>query len=148
MKEYFDIEGHLTDFALEELLYGEPDEMTRMETSEHLSFCDECIKRYSILLEDYELISPIEPVAQGVIRKIRIRAIRIVTNKYATMAAAACFALALWTNGIFDMGYELAKRDDGYNYTVSNTLVDTVSNKMEKIFDDIYHLRGVFENGK
>lgn len=148
MKEYFDLEGHLTDFALEELLYGEPDEMARIEISEHLSFCDECIMRYSNMLEDCTLISPIEPVAQGVMRKIRNRSIRLFTNKYATMAAAACFALALWTNGIFDIGFELEQKENVYNYTMSNSLIDTVSDKMGKIFDDIYNLRGVFENGK
>lgn len=50
MMEAFDRDGCLTDDALLALIRQEPDEMTRLEIAEHLSFCDRCTERYSELL--------------------------------------------------------------------------------------------------
>ena len=75
MKELFDPNGHLTDDAFGALLRDEPlDEMERLEISEHLSFCDRCVERYAALLDGSELLSPPEPVAPPVFRRIRERA--------------------------------------------------------------------------
>ena len=104
MKELFDPNGHLTDDAFGALLRDEPlDEMDRLEISEHLSFCDRCVERYAALLDGSELLSPPEPVAPPVFRRIRERARKLFVNKYATAAAAACFAIMFWNIGLFNV---------------------------------------------
>ena len=104
MKELFDPNGHLTDDAFGALLRDEPlDEMERLEISEHLSFCDRCVERYAALLDGSELLSPPEPVAPPVFRHIRERARKLFVNKYATAAAAACFAIMFWNIGLFNV---------------------------------------------
>lgn len=104
MKELFDPNGHLTDDAFGALLRDEPlDEMERLEISEHLSFCDRCVERYAVLLDGSELLSPPEPVAPPVFRRIRERARKLFVNKYATAAAAACFAIMFWNIGLFNV---------------------------------------------
>ena len=104
MKELFDPNGHLTDDAFGALLRDEPlDEMERLEISEHLSFCDRCVERYAALLDGSELLSPPEPVAPPVFRRIRERARNLFVNKYATAAAAACFAIMFWNIGLFNV---------------------------------------------
>ncbi|WP_308753268.1 hypothetical protein [uncultured Anaerotruncus sp.] len=104
MKELFDQNGHLTDDAFGALLRDEPlDEMERLEISEHLSFCDRCVERYAALLDGSALLSPPEPVAPPVFRRIRERARKIFVNKYATAAAAACFAIMFWNIGLFNV---------------------------------------------
>ena len=104
MKELVDPNGHLTDDAFGALLRDEPlDEMERLEISEHLSFCDRCVERYAALLDGSELLSPPEPVAPPVFRRIRERARKLFVNKYATAAAAACFAIMFWNIGLFNV---------------------------------------------
>lgn len=104
MKELFNPNGHLTDDAFGALLRDEPlDEMERLEISEHLSFCDRCVERYAALLDGSELLSPPEPVAPPVFRRIRERARKLFVNKYATAAAAACFAIMFWNIGLFNV---------------------------------------------
>ena len=104
MKELFDPNGHLTDDAFGALLRDEPlDEMERLEISEHLSFCDRCVERYAAILDGSELLSPPEPVAPPVFRRIRERARKLFVNKYATAAAAACFAIMFWNIGLFNV---------------------------------------------
>ena len=111
MKELFDPNGHLTDDAFGALLRDEPlDEMERLEISEHLSFCDRCVERYAALLDGSELLSPPEPVAPPVFRRIRERARKLFVNKYATAAAAACFAIMFWNIGLFNVD---AQNDHG-----------------------------------
>lgn len=58
MIEVFDRDGCLTDDALLALIRQEPDEMTRLEIAEHLSFCDRCTERYSELLCEAPLRLP------------------------------------------------------------------------------------------
>ena len=50
--ELFNKEGHLTDEGLRAVVDGTLDEMGRLEASEHLSFCDSCLVRYTELLAD------------------------------------------------------------------------------------------------
>ena len=47
--ELFNKEGHLTDEGLRAVVDGTLDEMGRLEASEHLSFCDSCLVRYTEL---------------------------------------------------------------------------------------------------
>ena len=49
--EMFNNDGHLTEQALQSLNTGHLDELCRLEAAEHLSFCDECLLRYTAILE-------------------------------------------------------------------------------------------------
>ena len=45
--ELFDKNGCLTDEGLQALQAGGLDELGRLETAEHLSYCDKCMDRYT-----------------------------------------------------------------------------------------------------
>ena len=63
----FQNNGHLTDEAIRALTRGEDlEELTRLEMAEHLSFCDECLERYTAALENAPLLSPQGSCTQGV----------------------------------------------------------------------------------
>lgn len=103
MKPYFDSDGHLTDLAFEDLLHGEPDELSRLEIAEHLSFCDHCTARYTALLCGDELISVPDTLRPSVMRRIRQRARQIFFNRYVAAGAAACLTMILWLGGAFSL---------------------------------------------
>lgn len=79
--ELFHENGHLTSEGLKALTEGRLDELARLEAAEHLSFCDECLVRYTALLEDAPLAAPKAPLAPGVWQRIRRRTWRIVTSR-------------------------------------------------------------------
>ena len=63
MNELFNQDGCLTDYALSALIHDKPlDELERLELSEHLSFCDACIERYTAMLSDDFLIPTAQPI--------------------------------------------------------------------------------------
>lgn len=97
----FQNDGHLTDEALRATIEEALDEMSRLEVSEHLSFCDGCLERYTALLTDDVLLTPVQPIAPPVLSRVRKRAVGILFNRYTTYAAAACLALTLWGAGVF-----------------------------------------------
>lgn len=94
--------GCLTDEALRAVRDGALDETARLEASEHMSFCDACLLRYTDLLTDDVLVAPPAPLAPTVMRRIRGRTLRVAVNRYARVAAVAALALALWSTGVFD----------------------------------------------
>lgn len=95
-------DGHLTDEGIRAIVAGTLDEMQRLEAAEHLSFCDDCLLRYTALLADDTLLTPQTPIAPPVLSRIRKKAVRVLFNKYTTVAAAAAFALVVWGTGVFD----------------------------------------------
>ena len=99
--ELFHENGCLTDAALRAVVDGTLDEMARLEVCEHLSFCDACLLRYTALLDGDALLTPEEPVAPGVMQRIRERTMRVLVNRYTRAAAVAVLALALWSTGVF-----------------------------------------------
>lgn len=99
--ELFRTDGHLTDEGLSALIDGTLDEMQRLEAAEHLSFCDDCLLRYTQRMESAALAQPAQPLREGVLARIRRRAAAIFFNRYAAAGAAACLALTLWGTGVF-----------------------------------------------
>lgn len=92
-------DGHLSGGALEALARNEDrfDELERLEIAEHLAFCDYCLQRYTLALEDGALLVPERSCQKALWSRIRSRAIRLVTSRYATAAAAVALALTvLW----------------------------------------------------
>lgn len=99
--ELFDTNGHLTDNALQAVIAQTLDEINRLEAAEHLSYCDDCLLRYTAMLTDDTLLVPQNPIAPPVWSRIRKKAMQVFFNKYTTVAAAASFALVLWGTGVF-----------------------------------------------
>ena len=100
--DVFRNDGHLSDGVLESLIHnGEAlDELTRLEAAEHLAFCDQCLQRYTDLLAGTELLIPANSCQDRLWPRIRFRAIRLLTSRYATAAAAVALALTLlWGSG-------------------------------------------------
>lgn len=92
-------DGHLSDGALEALARNEDrfDELERLEIAEHLAFCDYCLQRYTMALEDGVLLVPERSCQRALWARIRGRALRLVASRYATAAAAVALALTvLW----------------------------------------------------
>jgi len=147
MIEYFDDDGHLTNEALQRLIDGEDDELRRFEIAEHLSFCDSCIERYALMLEENTLIDPVKSVADSVIAQIRKRAARLLYNRYCAMAVAACFTMTLWFTGVFNMDYQRFEE-----MSIQRTKIEQKFNfgehVMEKIDCGFEKLKGVFDYGE
>ena len=99
--ERFRADGHLTDEALAALVLDrEIDPLGRLEMAEHLSFCDTCLQRYTDMLSGVELLTPAQSCERSLWTRIRLRALRLVTSRYATAAAAVALALTvLWGGG-------------------------------------------------
>jgi predicted anti-sigma-YlaC factor YlaD len=147
MIEYFDNEGHLTDEALQRLIDGEDDELRRLEIAEHLSFCDKCIERYTLMLEETTLVEPIQSVADNVIAKIKKKAARLLFNRYGAMAVAACFTMTLWFTGVFNMDFQRFE-EMSIQRTKIEQEVDFGQQVMEKIDCGFEKLKGVFDYGE
>lgn len=74
--ERFEPNGHLTDEALFALVSGDPDELSRLEVSEHLSYYDRCLDRYLALLSDSTLEAPAHSCREPLSRQAFQRALR------------------------------------------------------------------------
>lgn len=101
MTELFLQNGHLSDEGLQALIDGTLDELQRLEAAEHLSFCDECLTRYTALLTGDVLEEPEQDVTLPVMRRLRRRAVKNVWNRYAAAAAAVVITAGLWYSGVF-----------------------------------------------
>lgn len=106
MTELFLQSGHLSDEGLQALVDGTLDEMQRLEAAEHLSFCDECLARYTGLLTGDVLEQPEQDVTLPVMRRLRRRAAKSVWNRYAAAAAAVVITAGLWYSGVFSGAME------------------------------------------
>lgn len=100
--ERFHPDGHLTDEALRELIAMDTDELGRLELAEHLAYCDKCLLRYTHLLENTALMEPPHSCRNGLWQRIRLRAVRVLTSRYATAAAALVILFSLWNFNVFD----------------------------------------------
>lgn len=98
---HFRHDGHLTDAALTALVRGDPlEELERLEIAEHLAYCDQCLQRYTELLSGDVLLTPPQSCRESLLLRIRRRAIRLITSRYATAAAAVVLALTLLWGGM------------------------------------------------
>ena len=97
----FDTAGCLTQSGLEALRDDRLDDLGRLEAAEHLTFCDRCLARYTALLESIRLSAPMRDLIPQVQALMRLRAFRVMTNRYVSVAAAIAMALALWRFGLF-----------------------------------------------
>lgn len=100
--------GCLTGFALQCLVDGSLEELERLEVTEHLSYCDLCVERYTAMLAEDTLLEAPELLKPGVLRELKRRMARVFVGRYFHMGVAACLTLVLWSTGVFATFGELA----------------------------------------
>lgn len=134
MMEYFDKDGHLTEYAFALLQKDDTDLETRFEISEHLSFCDMCLERYTAYLTDDKLIENIPSgISENVFKKIKYRAKKLLFNKYSTVAIAAAISLTIWGGNTLNTVYEFSAK----LYTADiKKIVTEQYEKTEKVIED------------
>lgn len=100
MSELFLETGHLSDEGLKALIQGTLNETSRLEAAEHLSFCDECLVRYTCLLTEEVQVEPEHSTVLPVMRRLRQRTFKMLVSRYTAAAAAVMIAGALWYSGV------------------------------------------------
>lgn len=93
--------GHLSDDGILSIINEKLNDLERLEASEHLSFCDDCLVRYTNMLDNAELYTPVEPILPPLKARMRQKLIKVVFSKYATAAAAVAIAVTLTVSGVF-----------------------------------------------
>ena len=97
--ELFDKNGRLTDEGLQALQAGGLDELGRLETAEHLSYCDKCMERYTALLTADALETPPHSAHKAVMAAIWVRLMQNTWGRAAVAGVAAVLALTMWRSG-------------------------------------------------
>ena len=97
--ELFDKNGCLTDEGLQALQAGGLDELGRLETAEHLSYCDKCMDRYTALLTADALETPLHSAHKAVMATIWVRLMQSTYGRAAVAGVAAVLALTMWRTG-------------------------------------------------
>ena len=100
--ELFDEKGCLTDEGLQALTDGQLDEMGRLETAEHLAYCDRCMDRYTALLAGDTLETPPRSARGAVMGTIWVRLMQNTWGRTAVAAVAAVLALTMWRTGTLE----------------------------------------------
>ncbi len=156
MKTLFDEDGHLTGYAIKRLCQADLDELAALEAAEHLAYCDRCLLKYTSALEKTTLMSPQRSIATEVLAKIRQETRRLFFNRYATVAVAACLAMAFWIGGVFTP--QVTPEESEIWQTVAEStaalqestqeLSQRISGNLSRFFQDIssFDLKGVFEH--
>lgn len=110
--ELFREDGCLTDEGLLAVTKGGLDELGRLETAEHLSYCDRCMDRYTALLTADALETPPKPLRGAVMSSIWVRLMQNTYGRVAVASVAAVLALTMWKTGtlfqITRLGSELS----------------------------------------
>lgn len=129
--KYFGSDGHLTDDAFIDLDSGIADEMTRLEISEHLSFCDECVLRYSEYMEN-SVLEEIPPNLTKDISKAVVKySLKDNIKRYLLVGTAACFAITFWVSGVFTPDFNKWENTD------AGEIEEKVNDIKTKVSDDI-----------
>lgn len=148
MKDFFTKEGHLSDNALITLIHDEPDELTRLEIAEHLSFCDKCTARYAELLTDDCLMDPPEEMADSIMQKIKNRMRMFFVNKYANVAIAASVTIVFLGLGVFSVKPNTAENMVRLNQQITQKTVQMTDGIGSFIENINTNLKGVFKDEK
>jgi len=152
--ELFDSDGHLTEEAFTLLIREQLDKLQSLEVSEHLSYCDRCLERYTDLLcaepasalpelpDPLQAVSPplLEPPCElhtNIMNQIQHRNRVFYFKKGTSLALAASLTLVLWSGGIFSSTRLQERVQDllgGLNYS-SQTILEHTSEISENIDD-------------
>ena len=150
----FDERGHLTGAGLNAMENGSLDELGSLEAAEHLSFCDACLNRYTNWLEamPQALLSPARDIAPQVQNLLRMRSIRVFTNKYVSIAAAVILAFALWNFGAFNISTGAAQRGvdrlaEGPRFSISQSIQQFTGGIGKGIDDVLSEMQAYVQSG-
>ena len=150
----FDDRGHLTGAGLNAMENGSLDELGSLEAAEHLSFCDACLNRYTNWLEamPQALLSPARDIAPQVQNLLRMRSIRVFTNKYVSIAAAVILAFALWNFGVFNISDGTAQRGvdrlaEGPRFSISQSIQQFIGGIGKGIDDVLSEMQAYVQSG-
>ena len=97
--ELFREDGCMTDAGFRAMMDGRLDELGRLEAAEHLSYCDQCMDRYTALLTADALETPPRSMRGTVMSTIWVRLMQNTWGRAAVAAVAAVLALTLWRSG-------------------------------------------------
>lgn len=128
--------GCLTGFALQSLVDGSLGDLERLEVTEHLSYCDLCVERYTAMLTEDALLEAPELLKPGILKELRRRMARVFVNRYFHMGVAACLTLVLWSTGVFASFGELALNPPRLERPAPEDRV-SISQRMEDFTDGI-----------
>ena len=150
----FDDGGHLTGAGMNAMENGSLDELGSLEAAEHLSFCNACLNRYTNWLEamPQTLLSPARDIAPQVQNLLRMRSIRVFTNKYVSIAAAVILAFALWNFGVFNISDGTAQRgvdrlSEGPRFSISQSIQQFIGGIGKGIDDVLNELQAYVQSG-
>lgn len=150
----FDDRGHLTGAGLNAMESGSLDELGSLEAAEHLSFCDACLNRYTNWLEamPQALLRPARDIAPQVQNLLRMRSIRVFTNKYVSIAAAVILAFALWNFGAFNISTGAAQRGvdrlaEGPRFSISQSIQQFIGGIGKGIDDVLSEMQAYVQSG-
>ena len=153
-EKLFDAEGHLTDDGLYALKDGTLDDLGALEAAEHLSFCDYCLLRYTELIDAAPacLQEPMRDLIPQVQNLMRMRSIRVFTNKYISIAAAVILAFSLWNFGVFDFdpgnAQQKAERlSEGPRFSVSQSIQQVIGGIGKTIDQVLEELQACVQSG-
>ena len=142
-------DGHLSREALAALARNEDrfGELERLEIAEHLAFCDDCLQRYTLALEDGALLVPERSCQKALWARIRSRALRLAVSRYATAVAAVTLALTVeFTRPAFPEDRpSISRRLTGLTGDISDSLRETVGGVSD--FFDGLNTRRMIEGG-
>lgn len=145
--DIFRVDGHLTDEALSALVQGGiADELVRLEAAEHLSFCDWCLQRYTDALAGTELLTPERSCRRTVQNRIRSRALRLITSRYATAAAAVALALTLiWGGDPAAFAERFSARTEPHDYTAAERFDGWTERWNDTLSQTMAHVSGFLD---
>lgn len=126
--ELFREDGCMTDAGFRAMMDGQLDELGRLEAAEHLSYCDQCMDRYTALLTADALETPPRSVQGAVMGTIWARLMQNTYGRAAVAGVAAVLALTLWRSGAlqqiiqYGAGRETVLETDQNDPAPENTL--------------------------
>ncbi len=98
--ERFLPDGCMSDEGLQALIDGNLDELGRLEAAEHLSYCDRCMDRYTLLLTEDALQKPPHGTYRTVMEDVWGSLMQNTWGRAAVAGVAAVLALMMWRTDV------------------------------------------------
>lgn len=144
----FDESGHLTEETFSQLIHNQLNDLQSLEVSEHLSFCDQCLEKYTNILcpdfpaetnmeddtEKVTLLSPPEPLAPSVLQKIQRKNRVFYLKKLTSLAIAASLTLVIW-GGDFSLHLIEKSEQISETFLAPHDMISEHSQKFQRDFN-------------
>lgn len=126
--ELFREDGCMTDEGFRAMMDGQLDELGRLEAAEHLSYCDQCMDRYTALLTADALETPPRGVQGAVMGTIWARLMQNTYGRAAVAGVAAVLALTMWRSGALQQIIQVGAGQGSVLKTEQSQLWDSEQN--------------------